>query len=680
MCNISAFKESKDLMLKEDIPQTILMIALVRSVSALTKQLCLRVLLNMLDGGSIVYFVKANIIRAFSTLAAVPDAIVQAQCAKGFLVLTGMREGRMEIAVRKSLLMSLFRLIQSPDTATRNMAGIAVYNLLCCDDSWESVALAGAIALIKVLVTVDSSILREASAQILLRLTQRPTLHVFLADEPLVHILVAVLHHSSAFAFEAAICALASLSHYEIFREKLVENNCATVLFTALTSGKIQSPHMAEEVVRCLYLLSFEMKHALQILLNGQIMLSMHIINKRKLCTPSIACMMTFILRNLSQSPEARESLVQENALSLLLSLLEMYPSSKSEIFSALSNLLYNLSKEEHLHEDLMSSNVMEVVSMMVPSSTELVKGKDKPLHFGSEDILRICATVNLLSFTTSCHTRILNGKCVDTFSHLLRQLPESDASAAIENEIANCICNITTTANCREQLNADGATELLLQLTSRSTAPETQKYCSVALSRLSESSQLGEGVVSSLLVLSLKMDEREQADWSRKTHRRSSTKGDASTKDTFQDALRDGLLSSPKHKTGAASSFKDIRPSAPMASLASVLSADGHASEMVEKEHYVGRHYEQFAYTIVQNGSWTEKGGMSQLRKLEMRGPAMVEQAFEFEDRRKELIEIPLDLKPLPKEDRNAEIGSFARRTSSPFMETFAESDGVWD
>jgi hypothetical protein len=664
MCNISSFSQSKALMLKAHIPETILMIALVRSVSHHTKQLCLRVLLNLLDIDSIPYYVSKNIVRAFSGLVSVDDAMVKAQCSKGFLVMTSTKEGRMEIALRTTVLTALFELLLCPDTSTKNMVGVAIYNLLCCDFCWATIANSRAIPLIKVLITAESEILREASARIILSLTARKELHSTLAQEPLVHMMVEILRHPQIIAFETAINALAYLSHFTVFRPLLLEKECPTILLAALLSGQVNTISMAEEVVRCLYFLSFEKDHALNIIDKGHVMLSMHLIQKQKLCSATIARMMTLILRNLSYNVEARETLVQEDALALLLNLMQQHPESKAVIFSALSFFLFNLSKEGGLHERLMDSRLMDVVSM-VAEVGEVSQEDEGGLHFIPDDVLRLCATANLLSVTTVCHQRILDGGVVGTFTHLLTSLASTDLSAAIENEIANCIYNITKTPQCRELLNKHGATKLLLQLSSRSVIPETQKYCSLALSRLSETNQVDEGVVASLLLLSLKMDERDTqideslisstSEYSTGSRRRGSMVTQVEEKrDTFHHSIRAGLATT----TEVRGILNSPNKAAILKQTEKVASEEGSESdEDAEKRKYLGQ-YEHFFYSIVGNNSWIVSGGQCKTSRFELKDSMFSSTLnIDNEDRKYLLDAIPLSPKPLPKDSKTAEL-----------------------
>jgi hypothetical protein len=642
----------------------------------------------MLDDSSIAYYVRSNVVRAFSGLATVADSLVQAQCAKGFLVMTSTQEGRKEIAMRKTVLMALFGLIQSPDIPTKNMVGIAIYNMLSCEYCWESLTSSGAISLVKVLVTSDSGILREASAQILVTLIRRPALHPILVREPLLQMMVEVLQHPAAFAFEAAICALAYLSHFPIFRVHMIDNHCATILLAALMSGNINNKHIAEEVIRCMYLLSFEKEHAAKLIEKSHVMLSMHVINRYRICSPRIARMMTFILRNLSYISASRETLVEEDALSLQLHLLEQYSNSKAVIFSALSHFLHNLSKESYLHEKLMSGKVMDVVRMMVPSESEL--SASSKLSNDPEDVLRICATVNLLSCTTSCHGTILDGGAINTFSTLLQSLPESAVSAAIENEIANCICNITSTPACRELLNRHGATKLLLQLSNRSAIPETQKYCSVALARLSENNHVDEGVVASLLLLSLKMDERDAASLqvsdsystqvSPNRQRGSLTSSQYSGKpekarDTFHDSIRLGLVNSAE-KHGVDLSPKKASPY--RGSVARAVLLDESIKETAEKDEYVGR-YDAYFFKHVASTTWVEVGGLCQLQKLQLSEPTLsASNNIVQMERKEDLLQIPMSSHPLPKESRNAELPHFNEGQDGSLVETSIDSSNA--
>jgi len=114
---------------------------------------------------------------------------------------------------------------------------------------------------------------------------------------------------------------------------------------------------------------------------------------------------------------------------------------------------------------------------------------------------------LRLLSETFSCHEKVVEGEVMKIFKTLILGL-----SLDSRNEMAQALSNLSYTKSCREKLIADGACELLIAL-SITSSEQTQAQCGLALSYLSEITKVKSGVVASMLILSLKMENREVAE-----------------------------------------------------------------------------------------------------------------------------------------------------------------------
>jgi hypothetical protein len=125
-------------------------------------------------------------------------------------------------------------------------------------------------------------------------------------------------------------------------------------------------------------------------------------------------------------------------------------------------------------------------------------------LNFTHNEVNFISKTINLLSQSPACPQAIVDGGVMRIFKALIDGLSEGARA-----EVAAALANLATCKACREQLVQQGAGELLIAL-SITSDPNTQAHCALALGYLSELTKVNDGVVASLLLLSLNMEETQ--------------------------------------------------------------------------------------------------------------------------------------------------------------------------
>ena len=91
ICNLTCERALHDEIISHGILQTILLIALVRTVKDKTKRICARAVMNLMSDRTIEALKTAGAIRVFASIAAVPDSVINDQCAQGFLIFTNNR-------------------------------------------------------------------------------------------------------------------------------------------------------------------------------------------------------------------------------------------------------------------------------------------------------------------------------------------------------------------------------------------------------------------------------------------------------------------------------------------------------------------------------------------------------------------------------------------------------------
>lgn len=302
ICNLTCSLEQHKKLIDNDILQTLLMISLVRSVSHTTKQLAARAMLNMLvTEENLTAVIDAGVIRAFGTLAAVNDSKTRSICAKGFLLFSACEKGRAELALRRNAMQALFGLLKSGKQSKMVVVvGKAVCNLLASNTTRRAAVHAGALPVLKLLATSETEELLEAAARVIVILSDDASLHTALKTEPLVAVLVYILEKSNGWILECVMHAFTNLARHRAFRVDLIEKGCIPAIVHALISGKVTSMIVAEEVCRCLCLLSYESSKVEVMITHGHILVVLYSLYKGKLCNPFCAHMMVVILRNLS--------------------------------------------------------------------------------------------------------------------------------------------------------------------------------------------------------------------------------------------------------------------------------------------------------------------------------------------------------------------------------------------
>lgn len=123
-------------------------------------------------------------------------------------------------------------------------------------------------------------------------------------------------------------------------------------------------------------------------------------------------------------------------------------------------------------------------------------------LNFTHNEVNFISKTINMLSQSHACPEAIVDGGVMRIFKALIGGLSEGARS-----EVASALASLAACKPCREALVQQGAGELLIAL-SITSDPNTQSQCALALGYLSELTKVNNGVVASLLLLSLNLED----------------------------------------------------------------------------------------------------------------------------------------------------------------------------
>ena len=522
-CNLTCTVDMHSTMIQNKVLQTILMIALVRSVASKTKQLCARALLNLISEENIAALKEAGATRVFAAISSSPHAMVQHICAQGFLLFSSTANRRDDLVTRRPVLQSLFNMVRCTSARSRVLVGMTICNLLACPASQKSAIHGGALSVFKLIATQDFEELKEASARTIISLGQSPSVFFHMTQHPLVPLLVMILHSSRSFTFECTVCALACLAHSQIFRTQMINEGAVAGIVEAILTGRINTIKSASEAIRCIYFLSYVQEKMEYMTVKCHILLALHVLYKSSLLTVESAQMVALIIRNASEHRVAIPFIVSEGAFLLLRSLLHCLPHKSIAISRSVIVTVLNLAKNSAVHESIVEqgcitmfrSIVLDEAEVLIPeclvnaSLLELAgSAPHVPLALTNLDSLRMAAAIRQISASVACREVMAMGRVVDIFRHCRdNNILDEDS----RGEVAGALQNIASSKSCVALLVAQQAAEMLLSISKEAHSMDTKSACSTALGQISESTKVKEGTVASLLVLTLeKEDELE--------------------------------------------------------------------------------------------------------------------------------------------------------------------------
>ncbi len=545
ICNLSCAISLHEKLIQNRILQNLLMISLVRSVANSTKQLCARGLLNMCSEANLSYVLEAGVCRAFSTLSSIPDPVTQNITARGFFWLSSFEAGRLDMIQRRATLHSLFALVRSPSPRTQSAMGKAVFNLFACPRSRRAMIMASGLSVLKILSTMDYDDIRECISQVIIGLCSDADLHPFLVRESLVPVLVLFIKNASV-SFEYTIRAVSMMARFQVFHADLVQRGIVCALVSAIVAGKVSKRAIGDEICRIFSLISHTAGHASTLVHREHMLIAIHVLLTRELCSTKATDMVAATLANLSYTRAVRRALIDQDCFKIIKRLFaEGAGSSNRHRTAFCSRFILNLCKDASLHNDLVSKGLIQTLYEIsvaitmrlmdrsitaIPSrdvfdsaasygdadedvfeAAELI-GKENPRDPSTwgdtyrtfqDALLDVSSSLRLLSSSEACRHRIVEDRVVRIMEVLLKDFLNDNALY----EVSCSIANLSLAKGCRKSL-VDGGIINLLKRLCRSTFFEVQEQVANALASLSETTDVGAGTVAALMMLSLNNEE----------------------------------------------------------------------------------------------------------------------------------------------------------------------------
>ncbi len=547
ICNLSCSEQNQKVIIAHGVLQTVLLIALVRTVEDKTKMLCARAIMNMISDSNIDALKEAGVVRVFASIAAIMNHTTQNQCAQGYLIFSTTKERREDVCSRKPVMQALFLMIKSSSPLCRILVGMTVCNLLSCENSQRAAISAGALQVLKIISTMEYPQLREASARVIINLMQVKSLYPALQrSAPIVPMINYILHHSntgepiksesyiesnptiSGDIFDCAVNSMSCISQAEEFREHIYSAEGVQALIVAVLSGKVKSVATATEVIRTFCLLSYEFDST-SLLIKSQVILALLFLYRRGLVQPKSAEMICLLIRNCSTISSNREELISHGTIYLMRAIQRPMVDRSIAIARSVIIAILEFSHDEDNHEVMVEHGIVELLYNVVfptlgdrSASDELfpVQPNDAYASFkhndayersaaqapsqafplSSLDIERLSVTFKNLTKTSNVHEQIVNGNFIGILEAFLNGAIEDKS----RGDIAEAICCVSSTRSCRQKLVNMQAIPLLLRISKETTNVKTQTSCTVALGYLSEITVVMSGAVSSLLELTV--------------------------------------------------------------------------------------------------------------------------------------------------------------------------------
>ena len=540
ICNLTCDVDMQQKMIQDNILQTLLMISLVRAVGSKTKLLCTRALLNLMNESNIPALRASGAIRIFTTISQIDYAEAQLTCAKGFLSFTATDSRREDFCSRRAALTALFNMVKCASLKTRILTGVAICNLLACPSSQRPVINAGGLSALKIVATMDSRELQEATARVIMNLGVIPGLRPILLQASLVQILILILQQPSYWTFECAVYALTCLASSELFRRQLIDDGCVKGLVGVVLAGRLVNVEITKEIAKCLCLLSYTVERAKVICISGNVLLALHAIYRSGLCNEQIAEMLAIIMRNVSEDKGTCRPIIKQHAFELLCNMVETYYNTNIAVFKAAVIVSFNIASEVDIREKIISQGFVTILKKAA-DLCDAAKTSDESKCISDEDIDYLTKSVNMITQTPSCCKPIAEAGIIGIYYKMFDAL--SDKSRF---EMACSIANMACTKDCRHLLVDQAASELLIQISASTDLIHIQSHCSLALGYLSGITKVNDGIVTSMLQVSLKAEETGQMNKPYSNHHQHhhEKKEETSNKRTFKAVIKQDLMS----------------------------------------------------------------------------------------------------------------------------------------
>ncbi|GMI42661.1 hypothetical protein TrCOL_g2892 [Triparma columacea] len=483
LCNLSCHVGSEKKMLEQDCVSSLMMIGMVRSVHYLTKQVCAKALLNLLNEDSLEQLCEEGLVSTISSFSKLSDEPTMRICAQVFNVLSSSTAGRAKLVEKKAALFGLLSLLKSSVLTTKVVVGKTICNLLCNLDSQAAAVAVGAVAhLEKVAMLGDDESQKECARAFFLICGNHDNRQMIVnvrATPPIILLARSTNPDTRAYAIKV----IGVLALHEDTRLDLLANNVITWLVN-ITEEDIDSDLMAV-VAKALCNLSLVEDYAGSMVQEGVVSALMRI--QTKVDNGSVAHLIANCIRSMATCSETLSDMVDDGAIELL-GLICNVPAkqwSESVLYDASVACFTFAAKSESLRKELVSRGGLKIV------------GKSGSFESCYDFAVSI---MFLLSLNSEYRSAVASGAC----GELLVKLALQDPETTMTQNCSQALFMLSKTTKSRDSLVEAGLPAALVKLC-KSENDDIKNSASQALKNLSSEGGDGleEGTVSALIAMS---------------------------------------------------------------------------------------------------------------------------------------------------------------------------------
>ena len=396
---------------------------------------------------------------------------------------------------------------------------------------------------------MDYEDIRECVSKVINSLCRDPEVHPFLVKESMVPVLVLFVK-TATLSFDFVLYAISLMTRYHIFHDDLVKKGVICAIVGAIVSGKVMKREQADECCRIFCLISHTGGTASNLVHSEHLLIGLHVLFSRKLCSVQAIDMIIATLCSLSYTPSVRKYLVTQDCFKLSKKLIAEPTGIKSNRMRSgfCAKFIHNLCLDPTLHQSLLEQGLMNILYDITKTALTktVVDSKYSPAKripfinefeesfggatgdevFDDDDELvdvvtesrsppkkwsfnykcfqdtlyDIAMSLQLLSALEDCREVI----CIERGMSILEMMLQDFLNDNAKYEISCAISNLSLSKSCKKLLVEAGAIELLKRLC-QSEISEIQEQVANALASLSDTTTVGHGTVAALMMLSLK-------------------------------------------------------------------------------------------------------------------------------------------------------------------------------
>jgi len=493
LCNLSCHAGTIITMVNQGAVHALMMIVMVRSVQEVTKHLCAKALLNLMDDSSMSFLLKEGVVQAFAELAASQTNEDTLEiCAKALCMFSCFPGGRRKLTERKRTMEGLFALTHSSRIETKNDCCKAVCNLVMFSESCERAGATGALGVLKVLATLplpsDDPISLDIQTRVpyaMAIMVENEAARIMMTKEDAVGILIYLTRSLEEEVVVAAVRALTCFAYHKTMRKPMVKAGACGALAQLILRLDQKQDWVAllrEDMARALCYMSVPIPNRSMMCIEHGVV-AVVVLARRSAQIPVVEALTALTLQYLSWSIRSQPTLLTEGGVQLLIELVFKQERANKPLGTDLEiardciTVCANLSTREEFRLPLVQLRAVEAMSHIV--SLKEAEGR--------ETVRSIIRFIWYLSLSKELVTAIVQQGA----THVLVALGLGPyANLGGKQMIAKALCALSKSRKNRAKMVEQDAIKCLLELAEDENSV-TKRMCAVTLTNLSAYAKL---------------------------------------------------------------------------------------------------------------------------------------------------------------------------------------------